>query len=57
MGDKAYWSDGFVRNSSDACKEKIEVANRPNKQFTSLVGRTSFPSLHKNPVTSEQRNN
>jgi hypothetical protein len=29
MGDKADWSDGFLRNLFDARKEEIEVGNRP----------------------------
>jgi hypothetical protein len=35
MGDKADWSDAFLRNFFDACKEEIEAGNRLNGQFTS----------------------
>jgi hypothetical protein len=43
MGDKADWSDGFLRNLFDACKVEIEVGNRPNGQFTS-TGLKNFVS-------------
>ena len=35
MSDKADWSDSFVRNLFDACKEEIEAGNRPMGIFTS----------------------
>ena len=35
MGDKADWSDGFLRSLFDACKEEIEARNRPMGIFTS----------------------
>ena len=34
MSDKADWSDSFVRNLFDACKEEIEAGNRPMGIFT-----------------------
>jgi hypothetical protein len=36
MGDKADWSDGFVRHLFDACKEEIQAGNRPNGNFTTI---------------------
>ena len=35
MSDKADWSDSFVRNLFDACKEEIEAGNRPMGIFSS----------------------
>jgi hypothetical protein len=45
MGDKADWSDGFLRNLFDACKEEIEAGNRP----------MGISSLLINPVISKQK--
>jgi len=34
MDDKADWGDGLVSHLFDACKEDIEVGNRPMEIFT-----------------------
>jgi len=34
MGDKADWSDRFLRNLFDACKEEIDAGNRSMGIFT-----------------------
>ena len=34
MGDKADWSDCFLKNLFDACKEEIQAGNRPMGIFT-----------------------
>ena len=34
MDDKADWGDGLVSHLFDACKEEIEVGNRPMEIFT-----------------------
>jgi hypothetical protein len=34
MGNKADWSDVFLRHLFDACKEEIEARNRPMGIFT-----------------------
>ena len=34
MDDMADWGDGLVSHLFDACKEEIEVGNRPMENFT-----------------------
>jgi hypothetical protein len=57
MGDKANWSDGFVRHLFDACKEEIQAGNRLNGNFTTTGWKNLISSLHKNLVMIEQKSN
>jgi hypothetical protein len=47
----------FLRHLIDASKGEVESRNRPMGiiHYYQLVGRMLYPSMHKNPVTGEQK--
>jgi len=60
MGDKADWSDRFLRNLFDACKEEIDVGNRPMGIFTAtgwknVVSKFGDKSGNKRKKTIEEQ--
>ena len=57
MDDKADWGDGLVSHLFDACKEEIEVGNRPMEIFTTTGWKNVVSKFAQKSGDNRNKNN